>query len=260
MKFCKTGSITLSLADSSDLKAVVVKVIDTGIGFDEASLPRLFQPLTKDNAHSAGAGLGLFITRTLVDMMVGKLELRSGPGKGTTFTAILPAKLKTLLGPSVRHPLMENVSPFVDAESPNGMLSQPLRVLVVDDNTICRRLLCMALKRCPMKIAKAEAENGQQALSVFSDFNPDLVLTDVSMPVLDGISSASRMRQISEERSFHRCRIYALTGLGTSDPPHAVHGNDGNCSVGWMVDQGSKSTRRYLFHFGRSETGQTDFT
>ncbi len=236
MKFCKTGSITLSLTANQDLKAVVIKIVDTGIGFDEASLPRLLQPFTKDNAHSAGAGLGLYITRTLVDKMGGKLDLRSSPGKGTTFTAILPTKLKPVLGPGVRNLLMASASPIMQAESPNGALSQPLRVLVVDDNTICRRLLRMALKRCPIKVSTAEAENGQQALSIFGDFNPDLVLTDVSMPVMDGISSASRMRQISEELSFPRCRIYALTGLGSSDPRMQSLGMKGTAALdGWLI-------------------------
>ncbi len=161
-------------------------MIDSGIGFDESSLSHLFKPFTKNDTPSPGGGLGLHITKTLVTSMGGRLELRSEAGVGTTFMVTIPVKLEEP-GPrvesrSIRLVLKEKWSKNGRAEtnkavsnghpeppitrghvrhhvtelpqSPSGVTKrrnghEPLRVLVVDDNTICRKLLIMAFKRSP---------------------------------------------------------------------------------------------------------------
>jgi CheY-like chemotaxis protein len=77
--------------------------------------------------------------------------------------------------------------------------------------------------------------DGLAAIKHFADFAPDLVITDISMPGMDGVTAAGLMREISQEKGFV-CRIYALTGLGTSDPRLRSTGLGGSAALdGWLV-------------------------
>ena len=111
-----------------------------------------------------------------------------------------------------------------------------LRVLVVDDNALCRRILVKGLKKGKTPIETCEAADGQAALDCFPTFNPDLVLTDVSMPIMDGITSAELMRSVSAERKMKECKIYAITGLGSTDPRLKTLALNGTAALdGWLV-------------------------
>jgi CheY-like chemotaxis protein len=73
-------------------------------------------------------------------------------------------------------------------------------------------------------------------LDYFPTFNPDLVLTDVSMPIMDGITSAELMRTVSAERKMKECKIYAITGLGSTDPRLKTVALNGTAALdGWLV-------------------------
>lgn len=114
------------------------------------------------------------------------------------------------------------------------------KVLVVDDNRICRKLLCTGLKRSGFDVCIAEAANGKEAVDKFRSVRPDLVVTDVSMPVVDGITAAGIMRDIEkadgDEATVRRSRIYALTGLGSSDPRLKAVGMTGDAALdGWLA-------------------------
>jgi len=129
----------------------------------------------------------------------------------------------------------------------------------------------MALKRSPTKVTTAQATDGREAVEKFKDFKPDLVLTDVSMPVMDGLTAAGKMRQVecgrddelsprdarsravSEdgestggagssisgdkyEGNRYKARIFAITGLGSSDPRLKNDALRGGASLdGWLV-------------------------
>jgi CheY-like chemotaxis protein len=113
---------------------------------------------------------------------------------------------------------------------------QPLKILVVDDNTLCRRILVKGLRKSATPVEIREAADGQAALEAYIDFAPDLVLTDVSMPVMDGVTSAQLMRIAARERQWPDCKIYAITGLGSADPrlkSVALHGTA--ALDGWLV-------------------------
>jgi CheY-like chemotaxis protein len=88
MKFCQSGSITVRL--NSLAGTLVVKIIDTGVGFDEDEMPLVFQAFKKLDINSPGAGLGLHITKAMLEKAGGSLSLRSKKGSGTTFEATLP--------------------------------------------------------------------------------------------------------------------------------------------------------------------------
>lgn len=206
------------------------------------------QPFTKMDANSPGAGLGLYITKGLVEKLGGDVTLRSGKGHGTTLVVHLPL---TLLSPStpgdlpvIRYlhggptpPIPRSRTSISSSVPPTPKLdSPPIRVLVVDDNAVCRKILRMAFERSHIPTIIEEAENGQLALDKFTTFSPDIVMTDVSMPVMDGITSAGRMRELLSAAPPRICKIYALTGLGSSDPRAQSLGVNGKAALdGWLV-------------------------
>lgn len=248
LKFCKSGPVIMSLL-SSGSDNIVLRVKDTGTGFDETTLPRLLEPFTKDDWHTPGAGLGLHITQNLVHSLGGKLRLTSQIGVGTLFEVTVPCHLDHELSTSSTQinremlrastPVSGSTRTVVDRTSPrpSGSAStSPLKILVVDDNALCRRILVKGLKKGKTHIETCEAPDGQAALDLFPDFNPDLVLTDVSMPIMDGITSAELMRSVSAERKMMECKIYAITGLGSTDPRLKTVALNGTAALdGWLV-------------------------
>lgn len=94
-----------------------------------------------------------------------------------------------------------------------------VRVLIVDDNQIARRILATFLKN--KRIPFAEAKDGQDAVNKFVNFRPNLVWCDVQMPVMDGIEATRRMREYEEEQGWPRSRIVAISGLSSDLGSHA---------------------------------------
>jgi len=234
---------------SSGTDNVVMRVKDAGTGFDETTLPRLLEPFTKDDWHTPGAGLGLHITQNLVHSLGGKLRLTSQIGVGTLFEVTVPCHLdhaasgvshqtiRETLRPSIPIPIPTSDAADKSSSTPeNTASSSSLKIMVVDDNALCRRILVKGLKKGKTPIETCEAADGQAALDLFPEFNPDLVLTDVSMPIMDGITSAELMRTVSAGRKMKECKIYAITGLGSTDPRLKTVALNGIAALdGWLV-------------------------
>jgi CheY-like chemotaxis protein len=113
------------------------------------------------------------------------------------------------------------------------LLDNRLRVLVVDDNDIGRKLAKRAIAKCNVVIQ--EANDGLQAFEVFKTFAPHLVLTDIGMPV-DGITASKMMRNYETQKNRNPARIYAITGLGATDSRLAEDGLQGEARLdGWLT-------------------------
>jgi CheY-like chemotaxis protein len=278
MKFCPTGSITVTLQARAE--KLLIRIVDTGVGFDESEMPLVFQAFKKLDVNSPGAGLGLNITKAMLEKAGGTLTLRSQAGKGTTFEATLPVtwivpvssetnpppikrrqirpsdgqclfdfpkrKRKTSLDVDKAMENLENYSmtgttPTQDKPSDTNSTVgnstfEPLRVLIVDDNHICLALLKMSLRKGPIQLDLREAHGGSQAVEVFRRFQPDLVLTDVCMPGVDGIAAAEQMREFEEKENLPRSAIYAVTALGDTDSRSKSKGLNGSADLdGWLV-------------------------
>lgn len=271
LKFCRNDAISISLATTPD-GTLVTNITDRGIGLDEEQLPFLFRAFTKAHDYTPGAGLGLHISQRLVHEMGGFLNITSNEKTGTAFQFSLPSVMRNPSSPSTNSSvddvsdLLASLSAGTGSENsirsndrhrnstptPSPPLPtdgsppmppihslesvQPLRVLVVDDNALCRRILIKTLKRFPVAISTIEACDGQEALEHFPSFAPHLVLTDVSMPIMDGVTSAQHMRRITTERQMEPCKIYAISGLGLSDPRLKAAGLQGSAELdGWLV-------------------------
>ena len=192
------GDLYLSLYKKDD--NLVFKIRDTGIGIKESNLKRIFVPFftTKGafgGGNKGGTGLGLSISRSIVEMHYGKLEVESVENEGATFTVTLPIKLKT--NESKEKPEQKN--------SLESTKTRPAKILIVDDEELIRDLISITL--FDLGHTTIEAANGEKAVSLYQEHNPDLVFLDILMPVMNGIDAYLAIKKINPE-----AKIVFITG------------------------------------------------
>jgi signal transduction histidine kinase/CheY-like chemotaxis protein/HPt (histidine-containing phosphotransfer) domain-containing protein len=207
LKFTAQGSVTMHVRKSAR-NQLLFTVCDTGVGIPEERLQTIFLPFSQaDDTISrrfAGSGLGLNICCQLVEKMGGEIWVESIPGQGSSFTFTLHLPAVTLLGE-----LSGSIQPANDFPVQPLVQAIPLRILLVDDVEDNRMLIKIYLESLPHLLI--EACSGQQALQLFAAHPFDLVLMDLMMPVLDGLETTRRMRQIESLRSWPAATIVALT-------------------------------------------------
>ena len=162
------------------------KIEDTGIGIPPEKAKEIFLPfhqLTQDDSINEGSGLGLTISQKIVSLMGGQIVVESTPGKGSAFYFDI----------CVSEVENSQINTDINLEiQPIGVKGEPPRVLVVDDNKINRAVVVSYLEKLGFKID--EASNGKQGLEKVESFNPDLILMDLVMPVMDGFEATSALR------------------------------------------------------------------
>jgi CheY-like chemotaxis protein len=199
------GRLSLSLkVDGSD---AVVGVADNGIGIPPDMLERVFDRFTQVEKSSmrsqGGLGIGLSLVRQLLAMHDGTVQAHSaGPGHGSTFTVRLP------LSSGVRIEAQA-------AASPMGVAASPKRVLVADDNADAAESLKMMLQLLGHEVQAVD--DGEQALAAARQFRPHVVILDIGMPRLDGLSAARQLRAMPNGADF---TLVALTGWGQPQDRH----------------------------------------
>jgi signal transduction histidine kinase/ActR/RegA family two-component response regulator len=188
LKFTEAGDVRLSVSaerlDPSRAR-VAFSVTDSGPGIAPADLERLFQPFTQLDASSTrrfgGTGLGLAICRRLSNLMGGELTVVSRVGEGSCFTLVAEFEVRAWAAPRV-----ESVA---TADTRQG---EALRVLVVEDHPVNRMIIEAWLASAGHETAAAE--NGALALEVAARQKFDLILMDVNMPVMDGLTATRELR------------------------------------------------------------------
>lgn len=188
VKFTEHGEIRLTVSADriSDRRArLKFRVADTGPGIAPEHLEKLFRPFTQVDGSSTrrfgGAGIGLTLSQKLAQMMDGGLEVESEPGKGSVFTFAMEVDVRAWHAAQVQTP--------VTAETEG----QPIRVLVVEDHPV-NRMIVEAWLASAGHIAVA-AENGQIGLEMARAQAFDLILMDVNMPVMDGLTATQKLRE-----------------------------------------------------------------
>lgn len=188
VKFTEQGEIRLTVSADriSDRRArLKFRVADTGPGIAPEHLEKLFRPFTQVDGSSTrrfgGAGIGLTLSQKLAQMMGGGLEVESEPGKGSVFTFAMEV--------DVRAWHAAQVQAAVTAETDG----QPIRVLVVEDHPV-NRMIVEAWLASAGHVAVA-AENGQIGLEMARAQAFDLILMDVNMPVMDGLTATQKLRE-----------------------------------------------------------------
>ncbi len=203
IKFTDRGEVQASLllpaVAGHDTLAIELDVRDTGIGISPADQARLFSAFVQAEGPRArqGAGLGLVISRTLAELMGGTLSLQSVKGVGTRVQVNL--QLPTCAPPAQA----EQEQPA--HESSNA----PLNILIVDDYPA--NLLLMERQLHTLGHRVTLAENGEVALARWQTARFDLVITDCSMPVMDGHELTRRIRRLEAERGLPACRVLGVT-------------------------------------------------
>ena len=203
VKFTEKGQVTLrvtSTLDGDRLK-LCFEVQDTGIGIAREDVRRLFRPFSQLNNElttneQKGTGLGLHLCRELLTMMDGSIEVQSTLGEGTTFRCWLPVE--------PAEPAGYETQSIPDAES---QLRKPLRILVVDDNPINRRVIGLQLEK--MGHDPTLATGGREAVTTVDEEVFDLVLMDCQMPDMDGLEATRKIR----EKHSDELAIVALTAF-----------------------------------------------
>ena len=231
IKFTQKGNVTLKVKWLEKSSELAFAVVDTGIGMTEEQQTKVFESFQQaDNSITrkfGGTGLGLAITKRLSEMMGGEISVKSEYGKGTTFlvkiqvNAIGSARLKTM-------PVAKKKT-IVQLNS-NSDLSG--RVLLVDDNMTNLTLISKVLKK--MNLDVECCMNGQEAVNILLDKEEDfqIVLMDVQMPVMDGLTAAGILKQNNFDKP-----IIALTA-------NTMSGDKEKCLAAGYNDFASKPINR----------------
>jgi CheY-like chemotaxis protein len=186
LKFTSSGEVVLSAGvERQDATGycIAIEVCDTGIGIAPDQLPRLFSPFDQADASTSGryggTGLGLVISKRLVELMGGTIDVESKLGAGTRF------RFTVLVGHA------EEPASSSPARPPKNASSQ-LRVLVAEDNLVNQKVILMMLERLGLKADLAV--DGSQAISAAVKNRYDLILMDVQMPEVDGLAATKEIR------------------------------------------------------------------
>ena len=163
---------------------VRVTVSDTGVGMDEATRSRVFEPFFTTKGDR-GTGLGLATVYGLVRQSGGQISVRSAPGDGTTFTILLPIRTEAVA---------RRVAPAVARPVARAVMLAGRRVVLAEDEPAIRKMMRRVLR--PTGADLEDAASGPEALALLQKVRPDLLITDVSMPLMSGWELARRLREL----------------------------------------------------------------
>ena len=214
------GAITLKVDRRADQLLIGIK--DTGRGIAEEQLPFIFDRFYRADrgacAGNIGSGIGLAHTKMLVERMKGKIKVESRPGEGTTFIALLPitrnapeslsiAPVES--GPAIQGYSSDLVSPFSSGKTRQE--SDQVTILIIEDNPDLRHYLAKCLHE---QYAILLAADGNAGLQLALEKMPDIILTDVMMPGIDGIEVC---RKCKENLITSHIPIIMLTARATHE-------------------------------------------
>jgi len=199
VKYTEAGAVRITASRAGAQGQLLgIRVEDTGIGMGKDTLPRLFDAYAQGPGHELrGTGLGLAITRELVELMGGSVLVESKPGIGTLFSLTLrvdPARPSQVMKPS-------------RAPAPSSRELSTRKVLIAEDNVFTQVILKKTVERLGHRVEIAK--NGLEVIDALGVESFDAVIMDCQMPLLDGYSTAARLRELGYDRSS--LPIIALT-------------------------------------------------
>ncbi len=208
IKFTDKGkvSIKVNLKIVDDKNALLlIKVMDTGIGISPENIPLIFNEFSqvidsKRKDWQKGSGLGLTISKKLVDLHKGKINVESAVGKGTTFNVELPFRIAA------------EEEENLEAQKEHMIVSdrfKDIHILIVDDSDMNLLVIKMIFKK--HGISYHTAKNGADAIEFVAGNKCDMILTDIQMPEMDGIELTKRIRGLDNPKKA-KLPIIAITG------------------------------------------------
>ncbi len=216
VKFTDRGFVKLSVnKEYTDLQRsqmnLIFRVEDTGIGIPDEEQEEIFKAFQQQKSQGnkfGGTGLGLTITKSLVEMMNGKISVTSIVGKGSIFTIKLNE-----VSVSSMHKI--EVRKNINHESAFHFI--PAKVLVVEDNLFNQQLVLALLQE--RNLNTQTASNGKEALELLDSYKPDLILMDMKMPILDGYETT---KIIKKDKRWNKIPIIALTAEVMKDDKERI--------------------------------------
>lgn len=208
IKFTKDGDIwvrILKVTQNQSLFKIRLEVEDNGIGITKEKQENMFESFSQGsiqiNRKYGGTGLGLSIVKGLVDILRGKVYLKSELGQGTTFSIELPLKESKEVVKVEKKDLFKNV---------NDIDLSKINILIVEDNKINQMITKKILSK--MKLNCEVVDNGEDAVDLVKENTYNIVLMDIHMPGISGIEATKRIRAFDKELI-----IFALTAVTLED-------------------------------------------
>ncbi len=204
IKFTEKGAVTLSLhavEDTAVYLTMEFRVEDTGIGLTEAQITRLFKPFSQADSSTTrkhgGTGLGLMISKLLVELMGGNITTTSTPGQGSVFSFTVQFE---------RLGRTEAAATLPEEHADAVLVGK--RVLIAEDNEINQEIIQSLLEDMGLQVTLAN--NGQEALDLLQANDFDCIFLDIQMPVMDGLTAAREIRLRGRE-TVRNLPIIAMT-------------------------------------------------
>jgi two-component system, sensor histidine kinase len=231
VKFTDEGEISVSVSSEAirgEMRQILFEVKDTGIGIPQDKMNRLFQPfdqLERSISHKRdGIGLGLAISRRLVELMQGVIWAESIPGQGSVFCFTIQAE-------AIPGKQLDSGRTVTDDAIQSSPEEKPLRILVAEDNPSNQKVLLTMLRRLGYR-PEAVAD-GREVLQALEIRPYDLILMDVKMPEMDGLAATRMIRKL---RPGNGPKIVAITAYG-------LRGDRERCLEAGMDDYISKPVK-----------------
>jgi len=225
LKFTSAGKVTLRAAPVAgplgDARPwLCVSLHDSGIGMTPEQVAGLFQRFSQADSSTTrrfgGSGLGLVISKHLVELMGGSIQVDSTPGHGSTFSFRVP--LEATIGPAPS-PIPTAAPPATGPIADASAMLRPARVLVVEDNVVNQMVVEALLQRLGMTVTVVN--DGAEAVVAVEAEDFDVVLMDCQMPVMDGYEATRRIRSAGHPRA--RLPIIALTANALAEDRQRCH-------------------------------------
>ncbi|GAB1487701.1 hypothetical protein MASR2M8_01420 [Opitutaceae bacterium] len=230
LKFTERGGVTIHVSLPPDVSndgriTLAFEVADTGIGIAPDVRERLFRPFGQADSsitrRYGGTGLGLVIAKRLCELMGGSLEVRSEPGIGSSFTAVIR--------PLQEHSTVKSGGPTASSATP----FRSLRLLVFEDNPVNQHLIRVVLGKLGHRFTVVSS--GPEGLALLERESFDALLMDIEMPDMDGYEVVRRLR--ASERGGRRHHVIAVTA-------HALQGERERCLAAGIDDYLAKPFTR----------------
>ena len=209
IKFTSEGGVRVKVAtidgDEPDKITLRIAVVDSGIGISDADKSKLFirfsQVDSSDTRKYGGTGLGLVITKQIVELLGGSITVQSKEDIGSTFIVEIPLKI---VKASEQKPEEKKDSAVISISG-----HKRARILVAEDEPVNQQVIGKLLGMAGYSYDIAE--NGEKAVELFKQKTYDAALFDVQMPIMDGLAATQQIRAIEEEKNLKRLPIIAVT-------------------------------------------------